>query len=72
MIPPEAAPVVKAFIDRADLADLALLLWASVTTCLLVWTLRELAASQRRFDAFMRELARFNDRFTDRFDDRRD
>lgn len=54
--------VLDAFIARADLADLALLLWASAVTGLLVVALRELAASNRRFDAFVRELARFNRR----------
>ena len=38
----------------ADLAALALFMWAAATTGLLVWTLRELAAANRRFDAFVR------------------
>ena len=62
MLPPAAEPVLRAFADRADLAALALFMWAAATTGLLVWTLRELAAANRRFDAFVRELARFNER----------
>lgn len=62
MLPQGAEPVVRAFIERADIAALALFMWASVTTGLLVWTLKELAAANRRFDAFVRELARFNAR----------
>ncbi|MEI8146806.1 MAG: hypothetical protein WCH83_15215 [Alphaproteobacteria bacterium] len=57
-----AEPVVRAFLDRADIADIALFLWASVTTSLLIWTLKELSAANRRFDTFVRELARFNAR----------
>lgn len=62
MISQGAEPVVRAFLDRADIANIALFLWAAVTTGLLVWTLKELAAANRRFDAFVRELARFNER----------
>lgn len=62
MLPQGAEPVVRAFVERADIAALALFMWAAVTTGLLVWTLRELAAANRRFDAFVRELTRFNER----------
>ncbi|MGQ3357212.1 MAG: hypothetical protein ACT6XY_20700 [Phreatobacter sp.] len=62
MLPQGAEPVVRAFVERADIAALALFMWAAVTTGLLVWTLKELAAANRRFDAFVRELARFNER----------
>ncbi len=62
MLPQGAEPVLRAFLDRADIADIALFLWAAVTTGLLVWTLKELAAANRRFDAFVRELTRFNER----------
>lgn len=54
--------VLDAFITRADLADLALLLWAVGVTGLLVVALRELGAANRRFEDFVRELARFNSR----------
>ena len=57
--------VILQFITRGDLAHLALFLWASASTSLLVWSLRELAAANRRFDAFVRELSAFNHRFGD-------
>lgn len=50
----------KQFIDRGDLAHLALFLWASAASGLLGFVMRELACANRRFDAFVRELARFN------------
>ena len=53
------------FIERGDLAHLALFLWASGASALLVWALRELAASNRRFNDFVNEIARLN-RFFDR------
>jgi hypothetical protein len=46
--------------ERGDLAHLALFLWATGATGLLGFLVRELAAANRRFDAFVRELARFN------------
>jgi hypothetical protein len=55
--------VIDAFAERGDLAHLALLLWASAASTLAWFALRELAASMRRFDDFVRELARFNDTF---------
>jgi hypothetical protein len=56
--------LVQSIIDHGDIGHLALLLWATTATALLYWTLRELAAATRRFDDFVRELARFNSRFT--------
>ena len=56
------APVAESFIARGDLAHLALFLWAVGASLLLLLTLRELASANRRFDAFVRELARFNRR----------
>ncbi len=55
--------LARIFSERGDLAHLALFLWASGASALLVFALRELAASMRRFDDFVRELARFNKRF---------
>ncbi|MPZ55031.1 MAG: hypothetical protein GEU91_00770 [Rhizobiales bacterium] len=55
--------LVRTFAARGDLAHLALFLWASSASALLFLTLRELAAWVRRFDEFVRELARFNERF---------
>jgi hypothetical protein len=53
--------ITQIFIARGDLAHLALLLWASLSSALLVWSLRELAAATKRFDTFVRELAYFNE-----------
>ena len=55
--------LIVTFGERGDLAHLALLLWASAASALAWFALRELAASMRRFDDFVRELARFNDTF---------
>ena len=55
--------LVTTFAERGDLAHLALFLWASAATALAWFALRELAAASRRFDDFVRELARFNRRF---------
>ncbi|MFD2677610.1 hypothetical protein [Camelimonas lactis] len=55
--------VLDAFISRADLADLALLLWAVGVTGLLLAAMQQLGAANRRFDLFVQELARFNRRF---------
>lgn len=55
--------ITKAIVERGDLAHLALFLWASGSSGLLMWTLKELAAANRRFDGFVRELARFNKKF---------
>jgi hypothetical protein len=54
--------LVETFIERGDLAHLALLLWAVSASGLAWFALRELAAATRRFDDFVRELARFNER----------
>ena len=54
------------FVERGDLAHLALFLWASGASGLLVWALRELAASNRRFNDFVNEIARLNRFFKDR------
>jgi hypothetical protein len=59
--------LVKTFAERGDLAHLALLLWAGSASALAWFALKELAASARRFDDFVRELARFNDTFGGRF-----
>lgn len=59
--------LIRIFTERGDLAHLALLLWASSATALAWFALRELAAASRRFDDFVRELTRFNDRFNGHF-----
>jgi hypothetical protein len=55
--------IVAVFSERGDLAHLALLMWALTASGLAWFALRELAAASRRFDDFVRELARFNDTF---------
>jgi len=54
--------LIDTFIERGDLAHLALFLWAAGASALLAHALRELAAATRRFEEFVRELARFNER----------
>ncbi|MFD2181389.1 hypothetical protein [Rhodoplanes azumiensis] len=55
--------LVDTFASRGDLAHLALFLWASSSSVLAVYALRAHAATSRRFDDFVRSLARFNDTF---------
>jgi len=55
--------VIAIFAEHGDLAHLALLMWALSASALAWFALRELAAAMRRFDDFVRELARFNDLF---------
>jgi len=55
--------LIRTFAERGDLAHLALFLWAASASALALLALRELFASIRRFDDFVRELARFNDTF---------
>ena len=57
--------LTRQFAERGDLAHLALFLWASGASGLLVWALRELAASNRRFNDFVSEIARLNKLFRD-------
>lgn len=52
--------LTKTVAERGDLAHLALFLWASGSSGLLVWSLRELAEANRRFDEFVREIANLN------------
>ena len=54
--------LIRTFSERGDLAHLALLLWAGSATALLYLTLRALFAATQRFDDFVRELSRFNER----------
>jgi hypothetical protein len=55
--------ITGTFIQRGDLAHLALFLWASSASALAWFALRELIATARRFDDFVRELSRFNRKF---------
>ena len=52
--------ILLTFAERGDLAHLALFLWAASASAAFVITLRELADAARRFDEFIRQLARFN------------
>ena len=54
--------IVQIFVERGDLAHLALFLWAAGASLLLAHALRELSAAARRYNQFVRELARFNAR----------
>ena len=54
--------ILTAFVGRADVGHLGLLLWAGSASALAVIVLRELTAANQRFDAFVRELNRFNAR----------
>ncbi len=56
--------LIYTFSARGDLAHLALFLWATSATALAWFALPELAAARRRFDDFVRELARFNASFS--------
>ena len=55
--------LIRIFTERGDLAHLALFLWATSASALAWSALLELAAAMRRFDDFVRELARFNEHF---------
>jgi len=58
--------LIRTFSERGDLAHLALFLWAGSATALLFLTLRALVTAARRFDDFVRELSRFNERHVTR------
>lgn len=55
--------LTKSIVARGDLAHLALLAWATGATGLLVWTLKELVAANRRFNDFVKEIATLNQLF---------
>ncbi|WP_425349568.1 hypothetical protein [Mongoliimonas terrestris] len=58
--------MTRVFAERGDLAHLALFLWASGASALLLLAVRELFAQLRRFDAFVAEVARLNERLRGR------
>ncbi|MCG8441141.1 MAG: hypothetical protein MI723_04955 [Caulobacterales bacterium] len=62
--------IARLFASRGDLAHLALFLWASGASGLLLWVLRELVASNRRFNDFVAEIARINKVLSLHYDDR--
>ena len=55
--------LIRTFSERGDLAHVAPFLWAASASAIAGFALPELAAAIRRFDEFVRELSRFNDRF---------
>ena len=57
--------VLDSVLQRGDLAHLALFLWAVGASWLLLIALREIFRLSARFDGFVRELARFNQRMSD-------
>lgn len=57
--------LTRVFAERGDLAHLALFLWASGSSGLLLLAFRELAAQTRRFDAFVTEIAHLNRRINE-------
>ena len=50
--------IIQSFLSRADLADLALFLWASGASALVLRLVRELGAANRRRESLMRDLYR--------------
>jgi len=52
--------LTKTVIERGDLAHLALFLWASGASALLVWSLREMARVNQHFNDFVQEIAQLN------------
>lgn len=52
--------LTQTIITRGDLAHLALFLWASGASAVMVWALREMAAANRRFEDFVKEIASLN------------
>jgi hypothetical protein len=55
--------LTRTIAERSDLAHLALFLWASGASGLLVWTLKELARANQRFEDFVKEIAALNQLF---------
>ncbi len=55
--------LTRTIAERGDLAHLALFLWASGASGLLVFTLRELARANQRFEDFVKEIAALNQLF---------
>lgn len=54
--------ILERFAASSDVGHIGLLLWALGASALLSRVLKDLADANRRFDEFVRELARFNQR----------
>jgi hypothetical protein len=52
--------LTKTIASRGDLAHLALFLWASGASGVVVFLLRELSAANKRFEDFVKEIAALN------------
>ncbi|MDX5595592.1 hypothetical protein [Pseudovibrio sp. SPO723] len=52
--------ILQLLSERGDLAHLTLFLWASSSTSLLLWALKELVSGARKLDAFLEEVAHLN------------
>jgi hypothetical protein len=52
--------LTRVIAERGDLAHMALFLWATGASGLLVFTLKELAAANRRFNDFVTEISNLN------------
>ncbi|PCJ95681.1 MAG: hypothetical protein COA52_03405 [Hyphomicrobiales bacterium] len=59
------AEALRLVAARGDLSHLVLFLWAISSSFLLLFVLRELVQSNRRFNEFIREIARINSLFDD-------
>jgi len=57
---PTMDDLTRTVIERGDLAHLALFLWASGASALLVWSLREMAKVNQHFNDFVQEIASLN------------
>lgn len=56
----EATNLFTQIATRGDLAHVVLFAWSTSATALLLWALREMVRSNRRFETFVAELARLN------------
>ena len=56
-----SGPLAEAFVERGDLAHLALLMWAIAASLMAAWAVRALAESNRRYADFVAELALLNE-----------
>ncbi len=56
-------PLTQSFVDRGDLAHLALFLWATASSGFCLWMMRELARSNARFSDFVTAVAKLNTLF---------
>ena len=58
--------LIAAFVAKGDIGHLALFAWALGASFLTTRLLRNLEAANVRFETFLRELDRFNERFAPR------